>query len=56
MTIIHEPEVFYSTLLDKCKKAEKRITLASLYLGTGKLEGGLVGSYVPLLWYTINII
>ncbi|XP_057341735.1 CDP-diacylglycerol--glycerol-3-phosphate 3-phosphatidyltransferase, mitochondrial isoform X1 [Microplitis mediator] len=40
--IIHEPAVFYSTLLDKCKKAEKRITLASLYLGTGKLEGDLV--------------
>ncbi|XP_074099108.1 phosphatidylglycerophosphate synthase 1 [Cotesia typhae] len=42
VTIIHEPTVFYSTLIEKCKQAERRITLASLYLGTGKLEGDLV--------------
>ena len=40
--IIHEPGVFYSTLLEKCKNARKRITFASLYLGTGKLESDLV--------------
>ncbi|XP_043247951.1 CDP-diacylglycerol--glycerol-3-phosphate 3-phosphatidyltransferase, mitochondrial [Colletes gigas] len=40
--IIHEPSVFYSTLIEKCKNAKKRITFASLYLGTGKLESDLV--------------
>ncbi|XP_034180645.1 phosphatidylglycerophosphate synthase 1 [Osmia lignaria lignaria] len=40
--IIHEPSVFYSTLIEKCKNAKKRITFASLYLGTGKLESNLV--------------
>ncbi|XP_063980879.1 CDP-diacylglycerol--glycerol-3-phosphate 3-phosphatidyltransferase, mitochondrial [Diachasmimorpha longicaudata] len=42
ITVIHEPSVFYSTLLERCKKAERRISLASLYLGTQKLEGDLV--------------
>ncbi|XP_001605516.1 CDP-diacylglycerol--glycerol-3-phosphate 3-phosphatidyltransferase, mitochondrial [Nasonia vitripennis] len=42
VTIIHEPSEFYSTLLEKCKTAKTRITLASLYLGTGKLETELV--------------
>lgn len=40
--IIHEPSIFYSTLVEKCKNAKKRITFASLYLGTGKLESNLV--------------
>ncbi|XP_017884472.1 CDP-diacylglycerol--glycerol-3-phosphate 3-phosphatidyltransferase, mitochondrial isoform X2 [Ceratina calcarata] len=40
--IIHEPSIFYSTLIEKCKNAKRRITLASLYLGTGKLESNLV--------------
>ncbi|KAG8225288.1 hypothetical protein J437_LFUL001902 [Ladona fulva] len=42
VTIIHEPLQFYRTLLEKCKSARRRITLASLYLGTGKLEQKLV--------------
>ncbi|XP_011695409.1 PREDICTED: CDP-diacylglycerol--glycerol-3-phosphate 3-phosphatidyltransferase, mitochondrial isoform X2 [Wasmannia auropunctata] len=42
VTIIHKPQVFYSTLLEKCRHAKKRITLASLYLGTGTLETELV--------------
>ncbi|XP_076234399.1 phosphatidylglycerophosphate synthase 1 isoform X2 [Calliopsis andreniformis] len=42
--IIHEPNVFYSTLIEKCKNARKRITFASLYLGTGKLESNLVNA------------
>ncbi|EZA62629.1 CDP-diacylglycerol--glycerol-3-phosphate 3-phosphatidyltransferase, mitochondrial isoform X2 [Ooceraea biroi] len=42
ITIIHEPETFYSTLLEKCRHAKKRITLASLYIGTGALETELV--------------
>ncbi|XP_023287829.1 CDP-diacylglycerol--glycerol-3-phosphate 3-phosphatidyltransferase, mitochondrial isoform X2 [Orussus abietinus] len=44
ITIIHEPSIFYSTLLEKCQTAQKRITLASLYLGTGKLETDLVST------------
>ncbi|KAL0113108.1 hypothetical protein PUN28_012370 [Cardiocondyla obscurior] len=40
--IIHEPQAFYNTLLEKCKNAKERITLASLYLGTGTLETKLV--------------
>ncbi|XP_043523660.1 CDP-diacylglycerol--glycerol-3-phosphate 3-phosphatidyltransferase, mitochondrial isoform X2 [Frieseomelitta varia] len=43
--IIHEPNTFYSTLVQKCKNARKRITLASLYLGTGKLESSLIFLY-----------
>lgn len=35
--------MFYTTLLEKCKRAKKRITFASLYLGTGPLETELVG-------------
>ncbi|KAK2576221.1 hypothetical protein KPH14_005590 [Odynerus spinipes] len=42
ITIIHEPVHFYGTLLERCKSAKKRITFASLYLGTGKLESELV--------------
>ncbi|KAL7288390.1 hypothetical protein TKK_0017481 [Trichogramma kaykai] len=44
VTVIYEPKDFYTTLLEKCKTAKKRITLASLYLGTGKLEQELVKS------------
>ncbi|XP_014215007.1 CDP-diacylglycerol--glycerol-3-phosphate 3-phosphatidyltransferase, mitochondrial [Copidosoma floridanum] len=40
--IIHEPRDFYSTLLEKCKTARSRITIASLYLGTGQMEAELV--------------
>lgn len=35
--------MFYTTLLEKCERAKKRITFASLYLGTGPLETELVG-------------
>ncbi|XP_020300212.1 CDP-diacylglycerol--glycerol-3-phosphate 3-phosphatidyltransferase, mitochondrial isoform X3 [Pseudomyrmex gracilis] len=42
ITIVHEPQAFYTTLLEKCRHARKRITLASLYLGTGTLETELV--------------
>ncbi|XP_046407372.1 CDP-diacylglycerol--glycerol-3-phosphate 3-phosphatidyltransferase, mitochondrial isoform X2 [Ischnura elegans] len=42
VTIIHEPSDFYQTLLDKCRSSRRRITLASLYLGTGSLERKLV--------------
>ncbi|KAJ8870696.1 hypothetical protein PR048_029721 [Dryococelus australis] len=42
--IIKEPSVFYETLLEKCMSADQRITLASLYLGTGSLEKKLVSA------------
>lgn len=38
ITIIKEPNVFYKTLLQRSTEAKYRITLASLYLGTGELE------------------
>ncbi|KAG7209752.1 hypothetical protein KM043_011376 [Ampulex compressa] len=40
--IIYEPKDFYFTLVQKCKNAKKRITFASLYLGTGQMESELV--------------
>ncbi|KAF7989769.1 hypothetical protein HCN44_008443 [Aphidius gifuensis] len=40
----NHPKDFYSTLLKKCENSKKRITLASLYLGTGPLEKDLVES------------
>ncbi|XP_021955385.1 CDP-diacylglycerol--glycerol-3-phosphate 3-phosphatidyltransferase, mitochondrial [Folsomia candida] len=40
--IIHSPDKFYSTLLEKAKKATRRVSLASLYLGSGPQELELV--------------
>lgn len=42
VSIITEPCKFYEALLEGCSTARKRITLASLYLGTGTLENSLV--------------
>jgi len=42
ITVIHEPSIFYKTVVEKCRTAKRRITLASLYLGTGHLEEQLV--------------
>jgi len=42
ITVIHEPSIFYKTVMEKCRTAKRRITLASLYLGTGHLEEQLV--------------
>ncbi|ELU09495.1 hypothetical protein CAPTEDRAFT_115742 [Capitella teleta] len=39
---LHEPADFYSNLLEQIKKAERRIVIASLYLGTGRMEQKLV--------------
>ncbi|XP_011498191.1 PREDICTED: CDP-diacylglycerol--glycerol-3-phosphate 3-phosphatidyltransferase, mitochondrial [Ceratosolen solmsi marchali] len=44
ITIIYDPSEFYNSLLTECKTAKMRITLASLYLGSGKLEKELVNS------------
>ncbi|KAH8311931.1 hypothetical protein KR044_008674, partial [Drosophila immigrans] len=40
--VIHEPQHFYQTLLERSSQAKRRIVLASLYLGTGQLEHSLV--------------
>ncbi|CAO1438022.1 unnamed protein product [Diamesa tonsa] len=40
--VISEPQQFYDTVLEKSANAKKRIVLASLYLGIGKLETDLV--------------
>jgi len=40
--ILYEPKEFYETLKRLTETAKKRIVLASLYLGTGKLEQELV--------------
>lgn len=40
--VMKTPQNFYDILIDKCETAEKRITLASLYLGTGNLERNLI--------------
>lgn len=42
--IITEPKQFYDTIFDYCRTATKRITLVSLYLGTGDLENNLVNA------------
>lgn len=44
VSVIERPDVFYETLLEKSRTAKKRVTLASLYLGTGRLEQQLVDS------------
>lgn len=40
--ILHEPSQFYQKLKECIQKAGKRITLASLYIGTGPLEEELI--------------
>lgn len=40
--IITEPQAFYNRLLTLCTNATERISIASLYFGTGKLETQLV--------------
>ncbi|XP_017041198.1 CDP-diacylglycerol--glycerol-3-phosphate 3-phosphatidyltransferase, mitochondrial [Drosophila ficusphila] len=40
--VIHEPQHFYETLVQRIGRAKRRIVLASLYLGTGQLENAVV--------------
>jgi CDP-diacylglycerol--glycerol-3-phosphate 3-phosphatidyltransferase len=40
--IIHEPTDFYDSILQNAKAAKQRISLASLYLGIGKMESALI--------------
>lgn len=40
--ILNEPSDFYNCLLSKCQEAKRRITLASLYIGTEEPETELV--------------
>lgn len=44
ISIIQDPEVFYKTLIKRSTEAKHRITLASLYLGTGDLEKQFIDS------------
>lgn len=53
--ILHEPSEFYDTLLEKCSNAKKRIILASLYLGTGKLENQLLNAMKTNLQMNKNL-
>uniref|UniRef100_UPI0035900387 CDP-diacylglycerol--glycerol-3-phosphate 3-phosphatidyltransferase, mitochondrial isoform X1 n=1 Tax=Myxine glutinosa TaxID=7769 RepID=UPI0035900387 len=40
--VLSEPWEFYRTLKENIEKAKSRVVLASLYLGTGEMEHGLV--------------
>uniref|UniRef100_A0A8C4WZJ7 CDP-diacylglycerol--glycerol-3-phosphate 3-phosphatidyltransferase n=1 Tax=Eptatretus burgeri TaxID=7764 RepID=A0A8C4WZJ7_EPTBU len=40
--VLSEPWEFYRTLKENIQKAKSRVVLASLYLGTGEMEHGLV--------------
>lgn len=42
--VIVDPREFYQELLDKARGAKERISISSLYLGTGKLEEQLVAA------------
>uniref|UniRef100_T1J1T8 CDP-diacylglycerol--glycerol-3-phosphate 3-phosphatidyltransferase n=1 Tax=Strigamia maritima TaxID=126957 RepID=T1J1T8_STRMM len=42
VTVLNSPKEFYQTILTQIRKAKRRITLSSLYLGTGQLERELV--------------
>lgn len=42
--VIQEPTEFFDILKEQARRAQKRIVLASLYLGTGKLEQELVST------------
>lgn len=42
MKFLSSPNTFYKTILSLIEKATKRITITSLYLGTGKLESTLI--------------
>lgn len=37
-----DPHEFYAAISERCRRAKRRVVLASLYLGTGDLERGLV--------------
>lgn len=40
--VLHDPHLFFETLIQKTNQANQRITFASLYLGTGSHEAELV--------------
>jgi CDP-diacylglycerol--glycerol-3-phosphate 3-phosphatidyltransferase len=40
--VLHDPSDFYDALLEKIGQSQRRITLASLYLGTGAMEQNLI--------------
>lgn len=54
--MIVDPREFYQELLDKAGGASKRISMSSLYLGTGKLEEQLVMNASPCLCLSISTV
>lgn len=44
ITILTEPQQFYNAILQGCREARRRVTLASLYLGNGSLEEKIIES------------
>ncbi|CAG7730797.1 unnamed protein product [Allacma fusca] len=42
--VLSNPDSFYSVLMEKSKSASRRVSLASLYIGNGKLERELIGA------------
>ena len=44
LTILSTPQEFYGTLLEHSRTATQRVSLASLYMGTGTLEQALVNN------------
>ncbi|XP_042883700.1 CDP-diacylglycerol--glycerol-3-phosphate 3-phosphatidyltransferase, mitochondrial-like [Penaeus japonicus] len=44
--VITNPKEFYQELLDQASRSSRRISMSSLYLGTGKLEKELVSTMV----------
>lgn len=46
--MITDPKEFYRELLSKTDNASQRISMSSLYLGTGKLEEDLVSKHFCL--------
>lgn len=45
VSILKDPEAYYSYLQDSSQKFKKRAVLSALYLGTGKLEQELISSF-----------
>lgn len=54
ITILTEPDEFYSTLITNCHNAKERITFASLYLGNGPLEKKMLDCIKSNLSYQHN--
>jgi hypothetical protein len=55
VVIIQSPDKFYTCLLEKTKLAKRRISLASLYLGSGLQEQKLVRHIMNIIfWFKVR--